>query len=219
MWRVDTVANVKAATLFVGWKATSTWADRVASSSVATTTMVADKWFTAEMDLTGLTASNTYVGLAVAMSQNTVLNVLVDAVRVYNDSITVNISGNTTNTNRGTPVYLKTAGGSEKAVGYYDYLNSRVILVPSSEISVGATPVALDMITNTTDGTGIIEAPAMGISRTLTFSINLGSVDTAGTLIPGDFRWWDQAVAASSPITWMNGASPISVTLSLASGN
>jgi len=216
MWRVDTVANVKAATLFVGWKATSTWADRIASSSVATSTMVADKWFTAEMDLTGLVATNTYVGLAVAMSQNTVLNVLIDAVKVYNDSITVNVSGNATDTNRGTAFYLKTVGGSEKAVGYYDYLNSRVILVPSSEIAIGATPVPLDMITDTTK---VIDAAVSGISRTLTLSINLGSVDTAGTLTPGDFRWNDQAIAATTPITWMNGASPISVTLSLASGN
>jgi len=70
-----------------------------------------------------------------------------------------------------------------------------------------------------TDTTKVIDAAVSGISRTLTLSINLGSVDTAGTLTPGDFRWNDQAIAATTPITWMNGASPISVTLSLASGN
>jgi len=212
MWRVDTVENVKAATLFVSSTTTNAWANRLASSSVATTTMVADKWFTAEMDLTNVTT--TYAGLAIIMQERTVLNVLVDAVRVYNDSITVNITGNATDTNRGTPVYLKNTSGVQKAIGYYDYLNSKVVLVPSAEIAVGSSGLILEMITDTTPETGIIEVPAFGISRTLSLSTVLGNYTTAG-----DIRWYDQAVAVSSPITWLNGASPISVTLSLATGN
>jgi len=65
-----------------------------------------------------------------------------------------------------------------------------------------------------TDTTKVIDIAVSGISRTLTLSSDLGTYTTAG-----DFRWYDQAMAATSPITWMNGASPISVTLSLSTGN
>jgi len=158
-----------------------------------------------------LDSDDVYVGVKFDLTANASTTISLDAVRAYNDSITVDISGNATDAGNAYPVYLKTSGGTERALGYFDYANDKVVLVPTSEISVGATPVALNMITDTTV---VIDTAVSGISRTLTLSSDLGTYTTAG-----DFRWYDQAMAATSPITWMNGASPISVTLSLSTGN
>jgi len=214
VWYYPTISATT--TLFIS----STTTDAYATNTIASTTTaapVAAKWNYLELDVPAGSASTSYaVGIAVVATLNTAPVWNIDAFKAYNDSITVDISGNATDAGTAYPVSLKTIGGSEKALGYFDYTNLRAVLVPTSEISIGATPVALEMITDTTK---VIAAAVSGISRTLTLSIDLGSVDVAGTLTAGDFRWNDQAVAATTPITWMNGASPISVTLSLATGN
>jgi hypothetical protein len=190
--------------------------DRTASTTSGALT--AGKWNRVELDIpAGTNSTTTYIGVALPTQFiNSNAPILIDAIKAYNDSITVTIGGNTTNTAQGQAVYLKTTGGTTKAVDYFDYNNSLVEFVPSSDISVGVTPVALEMISDTTT---LIESAITGVSRTLSLSIPLGSVSSAGVITAGGFRWNDQAMAVTTPITWMSGASPISVTLSLASGN
>jgi len=165
--------------------------------------MDSGKWNYVELTIpAGLTASSTYIGYTMVTG-----NVYIDAIRAYNDSITIDMAGNistsTPYTATGTPVYLKTTGGTEKAVGYYGA--GKAILVPSAEISVGATAQSFDLITDTIT---LLVADTTS-NETLSLSADLGSYTTAG-----DFRWYDQAVTATSPITWLNGTSPISVSLS-----
>jgi hypothetical protein len=189
---------------------------RIASTTTGTLTI--GKWNRVELDLVASTSAPTYVG--VALSQDVsggspATRILIDGIKAYNDSITVIFGGNASSSGNGQPIYLRTAGSTMKAMDYYDSINNTVELVPSAEIAVGSTPVTYDLVSDTTT---LIETGISGISRTLSMSISLGSVSTAGVITAGGFRWYDQAVAATSPITWMGGASPISVTISLGSG-
>ena len=138
------------------------------------------------------------------------IDYVIDSVRFYNDFITVDIGGNTTSTAQGDPVYLRTTGGTEKAVGYYDYSNTKVVLIPSTEITAGSSGLTLELVTDTTS-VMIADTTA---NESLTLSLDLGTPSTVRTPgNAGDFRWYDQATNPVEPITWLNGASPISVSL------
>ena len=141
----------------------------------------------------------------------------IDAIRAYNDSITVDISGDATtctSTVNGLTFTLKNTAGTEKAVGYYDLANTNVVFIPTAEIKTsGSDAIVLEMITDTTT---LLKAATSGIARSLTLRSDLYGA-TRNTA--GDFRWYDLAVTATTPITWLNGASPISVTISTAVGN
>jgi len=202
-------AAATAGAVFVTNATTTAYAS--ATAAITTGVMTPDEWNYVELSLAGIGADTKYVGYSCGSTTVASTTAYLDAIKVYTESITVNVSGNATDAGRAYPVYLKTAGGTQKALGYFDYDNLKVVLIPTAEIAVGATPVALEMITDTTK---VIEAQATGISRTLTLSSYLGTYDDNPV---GDIAWWDQA--NTTPITWMNGASPISVTLSLATGN
>jgi len=194
---------------------------RIASTTTGTLTI--GKWNRVELNLVASTSAPTYVGVAFPdqdasggnFYSSHLTRILVDAVKAYNDSITVTFGGNASSSGNGQPIYLKTTGNQTKAADYFDSINSTVELVPSAEIAVGSTPQTFDLISDTTT---LIDIGQSGISRTLSMSISLGSVSTAGVITAGGFRWYDQAVVATSPITWMGGATPISVTISLGSG-
>jgi len=199
--------------IFFAATSTDAYTNAVATYSVPALTT--NRWTNVDIaisgDLTGtLLPTTTYFGIAVTPAGDTSVNTYIDAIRAYDDSITVDIGGNTTSTNNGTPFYLKTTGGAERAVGYYDYFNSggqRVVLIPSAEIAAGENAVTLKMVTNTTK---VMESDTTA-AETLSLSMDLGSC-TGGTVTAGDFRWYDQL--STSPITWLNGASPISQSLS-----
>jgi len=118
--------------------------------------------------------------------------------------IVLDVGGNVTSSANGTPWYLTTSAGSRVATGIYNYASGMVTLVPIREISVGATPISYDIITNTT---AMLQAPQPGFSPILTFSAELGTPSLAG-----DLRWDDQAINPAIPITWLGGISPISVS-------
>ena len=194
-------------------------------TSVSSGVLTIGKWNRVELDLVASSSPVMYVGVALPTQytvntndnffSSPITRILVDGVKAYNDSITVTLGGNASTSGNGQPIYLKTAGNTTKAADFYDSNNNIVELIPSAEIAVGSTPQTFDLISDTTT---LIELGVSGISRTLSMSISLGSVSTAGVITAGGFRWYDQAVAATSPITWMGGASPISVTISLGSG-
>ncbi|MDD2696661.1 MAG: peptidoglycan-binding domain-containing protein [Candidatus Pacebacteria bacterium] len=205
---VETTAPATA-TVFIS----STTTGAYATNSLAAATDVAPRagmWNYVEMNVpAGLASTSNAAGIAFTLGGNATTSVYVDAFKAYNDSVVVNVSGDATSTATGTVFYLKKTDGTEQAIGYYS--NARTVtMVPSAEIAVGATTQTLELIADTT---ALISLPVSGISRTISLAINLGTFGAAG-----DFRWYDQAVTATTPITWMNGASPISVTLSLATG-
>jgi len=207
LWIYPTVTT--AGTIFVTNTTTAT-AYSGSTASSTTGALLANRWNYVELNLTGATADTVYIGYAMVTGY-----AHIDAIKAFNDSITVDISGDATTvatTVDGLVFTLKDSSGTDKALGYYDLANTKVVFIPVSEIKAGATAVTLDMVTNT--GTLLLSATA-SIIRTITLKSDLYGA-TRNTA--GDFRWYDQAVAATSPITWLNGASPISVTLSTAMG-
>jgi len=214
MWLRPTIATATdavAAELFVTWSTSTTgaYASSTATSSVGTfgTVIVENQWNFVSMDIpAGLSATNTVVGFAVktpATGASAEMVFLLDDIRAYNDSIVVDLGGNiSTSTATATPVYLKTTGGTEKAIGYVSMTAApKVTLIPTVLVE---TPVTLELISNTSN---ILQTDTTAV-ETLSLSIDLGTY-----LAAGDIRWYDQAVAVTTPITWLNGASPISISL------
>jgi len=214
LWLYSVTSTAR--TVFLtGVTSTRAFLDQAASTTSGALTTY--KWNRVELNIpAGTNSTTTYVGVALPTQDvNGSAAILIDGIKAYNDSISVTLGGNASSSGNGQPIYLKTAGNTTKAADFYDSINNKVILVPSSEIAIGATPQTFDLISDTTT---LIDIAVSGISRTLSMSISLGSVSTAGVITAGGYRWYDQAVVATSPITWMSGASPISVTISLGSG-
>jgi hypothetical protein len=130
---------------------------------------------------------------------------LIDNLRLYNDSIVVDVDGDLNATAPvGTAFYLK-LGGTTYAVGYYtgSSTSGTVTLIPDSLISVGGTSTTFDLVTSTST----LMASDTTAVESLSLSIDAGSVSMSSgvpTVTAGDFRWYDQAVTATSPITWLN---------------
>lgn len=187
---------------------TTAWQYHTASTTVAAASLVNNSWNYITVDLGTLTgtidANSRLIGFAVP-NKHTTYTYLVDNIRFYNDSIVINVGGNlSTLAATGTSWTINTTGGTQKGVGYYTPALAKVTIIPDSEISVGTTPQTFVLYTNTTN----MMATDTTAVETLSLSSNLGNYTTAG-----DFRWWDQALAASTSVTWLNGASPISVSL------
>jgi len=193
--------NTVARTLFVSNTNSTSTAFILAVASTTSGTLTSGAWNRIELSLAGVTSSAQYVGLGTGAAFAGVD--YIDSIKAYNESITFDVSGSTNTTvATGTAWYLK-IGADEKAVGYYDGA-SKVVLIPSANIAVGSTPVALDLITNTTT---MLVADTTA-AETLNVSADLGNTTTAG-----DFRWYDQGVTEINPITWMDGQTPINVSL------
>ncbi len=167
-------------------------------------------WTYYTVDLTGLSATSEFAGILIAANPGTydATTMYIDNLRFYNDSILINVSGNLNELGAatGTAFYMKTSGGTTVATGYYTgtYSAGTVTLIPeATDISVGPSGTTYNLITNTIN---LMKADVSGVTESLSLVINLG-----GPTSEGDIRWWDQA--ATSPITWLNGTSPISANL------
>lgn len=185
----------------------------------------ANAWRYVEISLTGATGTSRYAGIYVSTGVETgaATNVLIEDFRFWNDSMVVDIAGDlnaTAATSAGAKVRLEQAG-SVKAIGYVNNNSAStssvsVTLTAGDDIGnqaattgttleVGGSAQAYSMIADTTS---IVKADTAQV-ESVTFSMDLGTDTSAG-----DFRWWDQAVPATDPITWLNGATPISTTRS-----
>ncbi|MDO8436432.1 MAG: hypothetical protein Q7S82_03620, partial [bacterium] len=188
------------------------------ASSTATTTvsgLTPDTWnFVSVSVPAAVTSYDTIVGLAqYQLEAGNSVYVAVDQVRAYNDSIAIDISGNTTNTATGTAFTLKTSGGTQVASGYLSSQNI-VTLIPDgtgneSVLSAGATPVTYDLFVNTNTLMKPLNEIDTGASVPLGLNIDLGTADSAA-----DVRWYDQGVNVPEPITWVYGTTPLTVNLS-----
>jgi len=204
LWLRQSVVATSTEVFITSTSTATAYADANATASSTITVSATGTWTYAEVDLTDATSTETFIG--VALKASTTVITYIDAVKVYKDSITVNI-GNDATTVTGYAVSLKDGSNNEKAVGYFD--GTKVILVPTVDISVGATPMTLSMVADTNS---LILTKATGVTKSLSLSINLGTYNA-----DGDIRWWDQA--NTTPITYLNGASPISISIVTATGN
>ncbi len=204
--------GIATATLYLA--STSTYnGSHVNAGANATTGMTmyaSGTWNEVDVSLTSstngmiATTGSAYIGIAIqgAIPQT---DITIDAVKLYNDSIVVDIGGYNTSTATGTAFYLKTTGDTIKATGYLGMYNS-VRLIPDSEIAVTTAATAYNLVANTNT---LLYAQEAGLTRTLSLSMDLGSDSVAG-----DFRWFDQGTQPKTPITWLNGTSPITASLS-----
>jgi hypothetical protein len=195
--------------LFISPDTTRANAQASTTASTTLTIATASVWDYHEVNLSDFTGTidslSRFVGFKVSAGAGAMILYL-DNIRFYNDSIALDIGGSIGTTSASTTAwYLKTTGGTQKAVGYYDGATAKVTLIPDAEIAVGSSQITYEIITNTSNMLLVDTTSA----ETLSISSDLGTYAAAA-----DFRWYDQAVNASSSITWLNGASPISVSLS-----
>jgi len=191
---------------------TTAYVSSSATSSLGTLDKNAWNYVTKDIstDLSGITSSDTYLGIAWKAPASSTETIYIDNIRAYNDSITVDISGDATTcttTVNGLKFTLQNTDGTEKALGYYDLANAQAVFIPTVEIKTGSDALTLEMVTNSNT---LMKKDVSGVKEILSLSSDLYGTtrDSAG-----DFRWYDLAIAATTPITWLNGASPISITL------
>lgn len=188
------------------------WASSTATTS--TGVLTPDTWNFVTVDVPAAVVSAedvvNIVGLQYWVQEGTELHVAVDAIRAYNDSINIDISGNTSGSATSTAFTLKKTDGTQVATGYLS-TNGTVTLIPSTGsetgneaiIEAGSTGMALELIANTQT----LMNDDTTSNESLGLSLDFGDQDNAG-----DFRWYDQAVDSTNPITWVYGSTPISIT-------
>ncbi|MBT9169606.1 MAG: hypothetical protein DDT19_02968 [Syntrophomonadaceae bacterium] len=195
-----------------------------------TPTMGVLNYITMPLSVGDLVPGTRYAGVTVAAGvTGAIATTSLDNLRFWNDSIVIDIAGNIHTGALGTSIALRDAGGVIRAIGYVPVGGASAVTLiggndidnaPSSVpvaglIEVGTTPLVLDVITNTHT---LIAVPASGIAQNLHLSLDLGTPTAVG-----DFRWWDQAIAATTSIIWINPAptglpTPISGTASTVTG-
>jgi hypothetical protein len=208
MWVYPDASTSAASPFIIFTDSTSTaYINFVATTTAGTLT--ADKWNFVEVSVpAAVTATSTCIGFGANLAGSDQYIAYLDVIKAYNDSINIDVTGNLGANATGTVWYLKTTGGTQKAIGYFDAINGKATLIPSALIEVGSSAVTLEVITNTTR---MLAAETTAV-ETMSLSLDLGDA-AGGTITAGDFRWYDQGTKPTGPITWMNGASPISVSL------
>ena len=177
----------------------------------------ASQWYFIDMALPTPATSDDWVVLTFATAPTALVDgkfIIIDQVKLYNDSINFDISGNLAaaySTSDALPFYLKDSSGVTKATGYFASTNSAgptsgtVTMFADSEIAVGSADQTYTLYTNTST---LLLAEA-GAADNLGVNLDLGSASTAG-----DIKWYDGAVAqdgTSNYITWVLGpTTPIS---------
>jgi hypothetical protein len=185
--------------------ATDSTAGAVASTTV--TFAAANTWQYVEVTLPTIAASKDGIAtfqLLAATALAAADTVDIDNFRLYNDSVVLDVTGDLlAGIPDGVAVTLKDASSTTKMTGYYTGTATAgtVTLLADSEISVGNSEQIFTVYTSTS---GLMLADTTA-NETLNVSIDLGNASTAG-----DIRWYDGAVTATSPITWVSGSTPVS---------
>ena len=170
----------------------------------------AARWYFIDAALPTPATSDRWVVLKLSTAGSLVNNsvVYIDQLKLYNDSINFDISGNLAasyQTSMALPFYLKDASGVTKATGYFAGTASgaptagTVTLFPDSEIAIGSADQTYTLYTNTST-LMLVDA---GSVDGLHVNLDLGTASAAG-----DFKWYDGATAqdgTSNYITWVLG--------------
>ncbi len=188
------------------------WASSTATTALAALTPDTWNFVTVDVPAAVVAADDTVtiVGVKYWIEAGSDIQVAVDAIRAYNDSINIDISGNTSGSATSTAFTLKKTDGTQIATGYLS-TNGTVTLIPSTGsetgneavIEAGSTGMTLELIANTQT----LMNDDTTSNESLGLSLDFGDQDNAG-----DFRWYDQAVDPTNPITWLYGSTPISIT-------
>ncbi len=191
------------------------WKVQIIDAGATTTQTIdivaANTWQFVEVSLPAAAASKdiiTSIKIIESLNDTPAVNQTldVDQIRWYNDSVNLDLAGNfLAAIPDGVPVYLK-SGGTIYATGYYSgtVTAGTVTLIPDSLIAASGSSSVYDLITSTI---GLMLADTANV-EVLSISFDMGSISMSSvgvpTLTAGDFRWYDQAVDGTLPITWMN---------------
>jgi hypothetical protein len=183
------------------------FANATAVNSATTVVLSADQWNHVDFGLNDgsggfqATTGSAYIGVRINTSTSTIY--VIDDIRLYNDSVTLNITGDTKDSATGTVFYLKTVGGTQVGHGYLA-VDGKVKLIPESTITVGSPGTTYKITTNT----NTVVATSTTAVETLSMTISRGTPSTAG-----DIRWFDQGANPDGAITWINAGAAISASL------
>ena len=195
--------------------------DDTADTTAALSIVAANTWQFVEIDLSTTVANKDgIISIAIDADHAPVASQTldVDQIRWYNDSIVLDVAGslNATVSESGGKVWTLKDGATTKATGYYSGTDAvgTVTLIPDSLITIGSTGTTFDVVTSTMTNNMLADA-ASGIAQSMSVSVDSGSASAAG-----NFRWYDSAVSATLPITWVTAsATTISSSNSYAAGN
>jgi hypothetical protein len=179
-------------------------------------------WYYVDFALTSMASTSRYVGVKVtAAGAGETVTVNVDNVRFYNDSVTVTLTGNLLASlgSHTKAVNLKDSSGVIKMIGYANTTVQNTAAVTltvggdagsaqstAGDINVASSGTALNLILSSVDHV-LVDVGAA--AEAFTTTINLGSATSTG-----DIRWYDSAVTATTPLTWVNGVTPVQSSVS-----
>lgn len=210
-------SNAKAASdlTFVAASASDLTTNAVAINLPA---ILADVWTYVDLTNTFAATNTRFIGVRVAANADQGDVMTIDQINFYNDSITVDVSGEIKAIVNGLKFTLQLAG-TDVGAGYAanvtaDTAFSVEMFTTTTQNITAGTAKAYDVLTNTST---LVDDPGTG-TDTISFSSDLGTASASGTITAGDFVWWDQAISGITPITWLSPApgvsTPISATLS-----
>jgi len=170
----------------------------------------AGTWTYVTLDIVTATGTNPYAGFRFPADKEIGAEtaIYIDNLRLYNDSVVVDVAGNLASGGPVGTAFSFQIAGSTEGVGYYtgSATAGTVTIIPDTKISIGATATPLDIVVST--------LALMASDTTATEVLSL-SIDRGSQVAAGDFRWYDQAVSATAPITWI---CPIATTVSISAG-
>ena len=172
----------------------------------------------------GVTATTQYVGLTAAAPGAGTQTMIIDDLRFYRDSMTMDVAGNlgTAVTVQGLLFSMKDTGGTTRMYGAYNGTATvgTVVLIPGngadvavitnySDVEVSSSALALDVETNTST---LMAVEGTEVTSSLSVSVDTGNVSSAG-----DFRWYDNSdTAGSNDVAAQTAVNPLSTTITFA---
>lgn len=171
--------------------------------------LTANQWSFVEIDLDTISSAASdrdavkSYGLLTTSTANAVI--YLDQINFYNDRIKLDVSGSfaAVGTSEGSRFRLTDTVGNLKATGYYYGTTSSgtVTLIPSAlvEAGTGGTDYRLRVDSNT----------LVASNGSLTVELARGTVGTEGA-----FRWYDQGLAQTSFVNWINPGELLSINAS-----
>ncbi|MBP7875692.1 hypothetical protein KA012_01720 [Candidatus Woesebacteria bacterium] len=183
-----------------------------ASSSITLGDLAANAWTFVEVTPTETTDQvSRYAGIATdadGVEAGGAANIYVDNLRFYNDSVVLNLAGSLVDSDAAS-ASIRDQSGIVRARGY-SYMSSaaagtitfiigedigNAVAAAGTNLTLGSTAASYDVyVPSATIFNNATPAGNDSVSAT----INLGTQATAG-----DLRWYDNAVTATSPITWV----------------
>lgn len=191
------------------------------SSTTAIGALTASTWTFVDIDLSSITSSTRYFSINVEANPDNNAVILVDDLRLYNDSMQLTVAGSlnsTLTTSNGLLFTMKDSGGTTKMYGAYTgtAATGTVTLIPGNGSDITTQAVTADLDVTTTAAAYDVYASTTSLMATdTTAAESLGVTVTTGTpSSAGSFRWYDNGdTAGSNNMAGITVLAPVSTTI------